>query len=83
METGMANIEKGCIILGEGLHYTSVGECKGPLVPMDLFKPESECGIGEMFLAVNPDDPDGDMIPMMKVDKQWLEDALKFWYDEH
>lgn len=76
----MESIEKGCIILSEGLHYTSVGECKRPLVPMDLFKPEAECGIGDIFMGVGED---GEPAPMMKVDKQFLEDSLKMWYGKH
>lgn len=47
---------------------------------MDLFKPEAECGIGDIFMGVGED---GEPAPMMKVDKQFLEDSLKMWYGKH
>jgi len=60
--------------------YKSEGEPNGPLTPAALFKPEAECGPGDMYLAKNPDDPDGDPIPMMKIDKKWLDDFESTWF---
>lgn len=70
-------IEKGCIVIADTI-ITSSGKPKGLLIPIDLFKTESEAGIGEMFMGK---DKDGEPCPMMKINKQWLEDALKFWYE--
>lgn len=71
----MENIEKGFIVIGD-THFTSGGQPSGTLRPVELFKPESECGIGEIFMGIGED---GEPAPMMKVDKQFLEESLKMW----
>ena len=70
-------IEKGCIVVAD---TTPIQSCRPQqfLIPIDLFKTEAEAGIGEIFMGK---DKDGEPCPMMKIDKQWLEDALKFWYE--